>query len=73
MNKSYNNKNWYVLLALSFFAGGLGADRFYVGKVGTGVLKLLTLGGLGVWSLVDFILVLTNNLKDKDGCVPKQG
>lgn len=72
MTKKYNELNWTVLLLLSLFLGGMGADRFYVGKVGTGLLKLFTLGGLGIWSIVDFILVLTNNLKDKQGRVPKR-
>lgn len=72
MTKKYNELNWTVLLLLSLFLGGMGADRFYVGKVGTGIAKLLTLGGLGVWSIVDLILVLTNNLKDKQGRVPKR-
>jgi TM2 domain-containing membrane protein YozV len=48
-------KNWIVALLLSFFLGPLGVDRFYLGCVGTGVLKLITFGGLGFWALIDFI------------------
>jgi hypothetical protein len=47
--------------------GGLGIDRFYLGKVGTGIAKLLTLGGLGIWALIDLVLVLTNKQTDKQG------
>jgi TM2 domain-containing membrane protein YozV len=58
---------WTILLLLSLFFGAFGADRFYVGKIGTGVLKLLTLGGCGIWSLIDLILLLMGKFKDKDG------
>ena len=44
-----------------------GAHRFYVGKIGTGVLQLVTLGGLGIWMLVDLIMVITGEFKDKEG------
>jgi len=59
--------NWTIVLLLSLFLGSFGADRFYVGKIGTGILKLLTLGGCGIWSLIDLILVLAGRFKDKDG------
>ena len=49
------------------FLGGLGVHRFYVGKIGTGILQLLTLGGLGIWTMVDFIMVVTGNFTDGDG------
>jgi TM2 domain-containing membrane protein YozV len=44
-----------------------GIHRFYVGKVGTGILQLLTLGGLGVWVLIDCIYIVTGAFRDKDG------
>ena len=65
-NVSPDNK-WLVALLLCFFVGFLGVHRFYVGKIGTGVLMLITLGGLGVWFLVDLILVVTGQFTNKDG------
>lgn len=52
---------------LCFFLGFLGAHRFYVGKVGTGILQLLTLGGLGIWALIDFIMIIVGKFSDKEG------
>jgi TM2 domain-containing membrane protein YozV len=54
-------------LLLCFFLGVFGAHRFYAGKIGTGILELLTVGGLGIWWLVDMILILTGSFKDADG------
>ncbi|WP_169580823.1 MULTISPECIES: TM2 domain-containing protein [Microbacterium] len=51
----------------SWLLGFLGVDRFYLGKVGTGILKLLTFGGLGVWWLIDLILTLAGVQRDKEG------
>ncbi|HEY0189212.1 MAG TPA: TM2 domain-containing protein [Cellulomonas sp.] len=62
-----SSKSFVATWLLSMFLGGLGIDRFYLGKVGTGILKLITLGGLGIWSLVDLILVLAGVQKDKNG------
>ena len=51
--------NWILCLVMSIFFGGIGVDRFMMGKVGTGVLKLITFGGLGIWWLVDVVLIAT--------------
>jgi TM2 domain-containing membrane protein YozV len=60
-------KSWVVALILCLFVGMLGAHRFYVGKIGTGVLQILTFGGLGVWVLVDLIMIIVGKFADKDG------
>lgn len=64
-----SDKEWLVTLLLSLFLGTIGVHRFYVGKIGTGVLQLITLGGCGVWTLIDIIMIVTGNFKDKDGNV----
>lgn len=66
-----SEKEWIITLLLCLFLGGLGAHRFYVGKVGTGILQLITLGGCGIWTLIDLIMILTEKFKDKDGYVIK--
>lgn len=60
-------KSKTTTLILAILLGGLGVDRFYVGKTGTGILKLLTGGGLGLWWLIDIILIATGKYTDKDG------
>jgi hypothetical protein len=62
-----DSKDWLAALLLSIFLGQLGVDRFYLGHIGLGVLKLLTAGGCGIWWLVDVILIATDGLKDAKG------
>ena len=67
MEEQTSDKDWTTLWILSILLGGLGVDRFYAGHIGLGVLKLLTLGGCGIWSLIDIILVAVGNFTDADG------
>ena len=63
-SKGLSKKNKNVASVLSFFLGGIGIDRFYLGNTGLGVGKLLTLGGFGLWALIDFIYIVSGNAKD---------
>lgn len=63
----FSSKSYVTALLLSFFFGVFGVDRFYLGHVGVGLGKLFTFGGLGIWALIDFILIATKNVKDNQG------
>ncbi|MEP7216643.1 MAG: TM2 domain-containing protein, partial [Anaerolineaceae bacterium] len=63
----FSEKEWLTTLLLSLFVGTLGVDRFYLGQTGLGILKLLTCGGMGVWALIDVILVATDKVTDTNG------
>ncbi|HIL37250.1 MAG TPA: TM2 domain-containing protein [Planctomycetes bacterium] len=69
MTEHHSNKSRLVTLLLCLFLGGLGVHRFYVGKVGTGVLMFVTLGGLGIWYLIDLIMIVMGTFRDADGRV----
>ncbi|WP_224763684.1 TM2 domain-containing protein [Salinibacterium sp. ZJ70] len=60
-------KSFLVTWLLALLVGFFGADRFYLGKIGTAILKLITFGGFGVWVLIDVILVLAGAQRDKAG------
>ena len=67
MEEQTSDKDWTTLLILSVLLGGLGVDRFYAGHIGLGVLKLLTVGGCGIWAIIDIIMVATGKFTDADG------
>jgi hypothetical protein len=59
--------DWLTTLLLCFFLGGLGVHSFYTKKTGIGIAQLLTLGGCGIWALVDLIMIITENFRDGNG------
>ncbi len=61
MAKEVRKVNWVLCLLMSIFFGSLGVDRFIMGRIGTGILKLITAGGLGIWWLVDIILIASKH------------
>ncbi|MFV0469531.1 MAG: NINE protein [Dysgonomonas sp.] len=65
--QSSNDNRWLATLLLCWFLGYLGVHRFYTGSTGLGLIQLFTLGGCGIWWLIDFILILTNSYHDSDG------
>ena len=64
-------KSFVTTLLLCIFLGGIGVHRFYVGKIGTGILYSLTLGLFGIGALVDLIMIIVGKFTTKDGQVIK--
>ena len=67
MAQEVSEKKAFVAFLLCLFLGALGIHRFYVGKVGTGVIWLLTLGIVWIGAIVDLILIIVGSFKDKQG------
>lgn len=66
-----SDKKRLPALLFCFFLGALGVHRFYVGKICTGVICLLTLGGLGIWAMIDMIMIICGTFRDKEGRLVK--
>ena len=60
-------KSKTTAILLSLFLGVLGVDRFYLGYTMLGILKLITVGGFGLWALIDLVRIITGSLKDAEG------
>jgi ADP-ribose pyrophosphatase YjhB (NUDIX family) len=60
-------RHFLAAFFLSFMWGAFGVDRFYLGKVGTGFLKLITFGGFGLWVIIDLVLIMSGSMRDKQG------
>ncbi|KAF2519892.1 TM2 domain-containing protein [Flavobacterium salilacus subsp. salilacus] len=62
-----SGKSQLIALLLVIFVGGIGIHRFYLGYTWQGIVQLLTLGGCGIWALIDLIRIITGDLQPKDG------
>ena len=66
-----SDKGFVPTILLCYFLGFLGVHRFYAGKIGTGILMIITFGGFGIWVIVDMVLIATGSFKDKQGLLIK--
>ena len=73
MSDGTSEKSGIACLLFLLLLGPLGLHRFYVGKVGTGILFLLTMGGMGLWWLIDLIILIVGSFTDADGAAVKLG
>ncbi len=66
-DKAVSHCSRLATMLLALFLGVIGVHRFYVGKIGTGVAMIFTLGGFGIWALIDFIMIVVGNFTDIEG------
>ncbi len=66
-SEDVSEKSRAIALVLGGVLGPFGAHRYYVGKIGTGMLQTITLGGLGLWWLYDMVLITFGSFRDRDG------
>jgi TM2 domain-containing membrane protein YozV len=71
MSKLGGGKSQWVALLLCWLVGTIGIHRFYLGYTWQGIVQILTLGGCGIWTLIDFIRIITGDLGPKDGSYDK--
>lgn len=69
MSDQVSDKSMVPAALLCFFLGSLGIHRFYIGRPGTAILMILTLGGLGIWTIIDLVRIITGGLTDGQGRV----
>ena len=67
IKKFPKQRHFLAVFFISFMWGTFGIDRMYLGKWGTGIVKLITLGGAGIWVIIDIILIMTGSMRDKQG------
>lgn len=68
-NNQNRDERWLACLLLCIFLGPFGVHRFYVGKIGTGIIQLLTFGGCGIWYIIDLVMIVIGNFRDSSGNV----
>jgi len=67
MKVKISKKSRLAVVLLAWFFGVWGVHRFYLGKIGTGILMLLTFGGFGIWTTIDLIIAICGKMRDKEG------
>lgn len=67
VSKIPRQRHFLAVFFISFMWGTFGVDRMYLGKWGMGILKLVSLGGFGLWTIVDLILIMGGTMRDKQG------